>query len=648
MKKKLSLFIIFLLSFIYLELVFKIMNFGIANLFSLSFIYYSLFSIIISLILYLICKSFSEKTNRRISLTIMFIICLVFTVEYVFRNIFNTFFSFSLLKIIDQALTFGGTAISETLKMLPCVILLFVPFIIMLIIRKKIGFEKHKKKKKVISYVVTLTLSILLFVLLANTGSNKALFYDVENNSLNFEKLGVGPSIYLDVKRLLFGFNEKIEFDSDGNFSKETINENGEKVTYEFNNLDIDFDKLINETNDSTIKNMHEYFKNDSGTLQNEYTKLFEGKNLVLVMAESLNTIAISEKYTPTLYKMANESFVFDNFYTPVNLSTIGGEFQNLTGLFANLNMLSTKWRKGTNSYPMGIAKLFKNKGYKAYAYHANSYNFQNRDVYLKSIGFDYYFAKGTGLEKKMNCNLWPQSDLDMINATYEDFIDNEEPFLAYFVSVSGHMEWSFSTNAMSRRYKDELKDSGYSEEAAAYIAANMDLDRAMKSLIDKLEEKGKLKDTVFAIVPDHYPYSMNINTINELSDFKRDEVIGVNKSTFILWNSETETKKIDKVSTQLDTLPTIYNLFNLPYDSRLIIGKDILSPSYEGLAFFTNRSWVTNKGTYYASNGKFVPNDGIEIEDNYVNKINKSVQNKINMSKYIIEKDYYRKVLGD
>ncbi len=99
-------------------------------------------------------------------------------------------------------------------------------------------------------------------------------------------------------------------------------------------------------------------------------------------------------------------------------------------------------------------------------------------------------------------------------------------------------------------------------------------------------------------------------------------------------------------MTTQLDVVPTLYNLFNIEYDSRLIMGKDIFSSS-EGLAYFTDRSWITSKGRYNAANGKFTPNEGVEVEDDYVKKVNNEVSARINLSKLIMEHDYYRKVLG-
>ena len=89
-------------------------------------------------------------------------------------------------------------------------------------------------------------------------------------------------------------------------------------------------------------------------------------------MAESFNEVAVSKELTPTLYKLANSGFVFDNFYTPTIYSTIGGEFQELTGLYAQSLDVLSKFRSGKISFPEGIATKFKSENYNTYAYHKN------------------------------------------------------------------------------------------------------------------------------------------------------------------------------------------------------------------------------------------------------------------------------------
>ena len=166
-----------------------------------------------------------------------------------------------------------------------------------------------------------------------------------------------------------------------------------------------------------------------------------------------------------------------------------------------------------------------------------------------------------------------------------------------------------------------------------------------MESLIEKLKEAGKLEDTVIVLVADHYPYALSLNDINKAASYTKDGVIEINRSNLILWNSEMETVNVSKVASQIDVIPTVYNLFGIEYDSRLFIGKDILSDE-PGLAMFSNRSWVSDYGKYYSNNKKFVPNEGVDeasLEENYVKNMNNEVSNRLNISKLIMSKDYYK-----
>ena len=104
--------------------------------------------------------------------------------------------------------------------------------------------------------------------------------------------------------------------------------------------------------------------------------------------------------------------------------------------------------------------------------------------------------------------------------------------------------------------------------------------------------------------------------------------------------NNKLRTTNVDKVAMTIDVIPTVYNLFGLDYDSRLFMGTDILSDS-EGIAFFKNRSWVTNKGTYLASNNK-MKNTTEEVSQDYINNITNIVTNRMNISKLIVKSNYY------
>ena len=650
-KYRLKKFNVMLFTFIilmFLEISFRILTN--VTIFNISFLYVTLYNIFVSLLISFLVTWGNNKFNKVIYYVTIFIICFIYALQLCIYKMFGFYFDLSLLSATDQVASFAGDGLKLILENIMGVIVLFLPFIILLIFIKRISIHKNEVKINIIK-LISLVVVYLVFIgtLYINgdgINSAKELYFNVSNNELNIRKFGVLNAFRIDVKRSIFGFDVKLDIPDDYVDPDKDDDEGDEvEIVYDYNNLDIDFDSLIASETDSTVSMMHEYFKNESGTLQNEYTKYFEGKNLILFMAESFNEIAVREDITPTLYKLVNSGFKFNNFYTPTISSTIGGEFQELTGLVAASGFLSP-WKSGENYYPFGVATAFQNLGYNTYAYHNHTYTFQSRHKYLAALGFDNYMGCRNGLENEINCNQWPESDVEMIEATFDDYIASENPFMVYYVTVSGHGDYGFNYSAMARKHKDDVANLNYSEKPLSYLAAQIELDQALELLIKKLDEAGELEDTVIALVGDHYPYYLSLDEVNEIASYEKDSVVEINRSNFILWNSEMETVEIEKIGSQIDVLPTIYNLFGVEYDSRLIIGKDILSTE-PGLAIFGNSSWVSDKGTYFASSGEFVSKDGSEVDSEYVKYMNNVVSNKITMSRYIMKYDYYRKVLG-
>ena len=652
-KYKLKKFNVILFTFIilmFLELSFRILTN--VTIFNISFLYVTLYNIFVSLLISFLVTWGNNKFNKVIYYITIFIISFIYALQLCIYKMFGFYFDLSLLSATDQVASFAGDGLKLILENIVGVIVLFLPFIILLIFIRRISIHKNDVKINIIK-LISLVVVYLVFIgalYIKGNGINSAkeLYFNVNNNELNIRKFGVLNAFRIDVKRSIFGFDVKLNIPDDYVDPDKDDDEEDEEpeIVYEYNNLDIDFDSLIASESNSTIKMMHEYFKNESGTLQNEYAKYFEGKNLILFMAESFNEIAVREDITPTLYKLVNSGFKFNNFYTPTISSTIGGEFQELTGLVAASGFLSP-WKSGENYYPFGVATAFQNLGYNTYAYHNHTYTFQSRHKYLAALGFDNYMGCRNGLENEINCNQWPESDVEMIEATFDDYIASENPFMVYYVTVSGHGDYGFNYSAMARKHKDDVANLNYSEKPLSYLAAQIELDQALELLINKLDEAGELEDTVIALVGDHYPYYLSLDEVNEIASYEKDNVVEINRSNFILWNSEMETVEIEKVGSQIDVLPTIYNLFGLEYDSRLIIGKDILSTE-PGLAIFGNSSWVSDKGTYFASSGEFVSRDGVTVDDDYIRYMNSIVSNKITMSRNIMKYDYYRKVLGE
>lgn len=597
-----------------------------------------LFSVVNSFIVLLITSLFSEKVNKIMTYIVYIFLWFWYSLYYIFYKVFVTPFSIALFRQSDQTLKFGKNIIISILQNIHIVLLFLVPVILLIVFRKKIKFDRFKLKE-ILMYVCLFMISIgiyifNIFIQDKGVGSIYNLYFETNNVSLNIERLGVPAATYLDIYRCIFGIDEKIVI-----VNEPVIVDDGELFEYDYNTIDIDFSGGSGE-----IAKINEFMANEKGSKQNKYTGMFEGKNLIFIVAESFNEIAVSEELTPTLYKLVHEGFDFQNFYTSNNLSTIGGEFQALTGLYADNTILSS-WRGGKAYYPYGLGNVFKDLGYNTFAYHNNSAYYQDRNVYLKTQGFDNFKGCYNGLEKVINCEQWPQSDVEMIEGTISDYINSDKPFMTYYMTVSGHFYYSYSGNAMASKNKDLVDNLDYPEEVKGYLATQIELDRALELMINKLEEASKLDDTVIVLLADHYPYGLPIDYINILSDYKRDSLIEANSNNLIIYNSKMKSEKIDKVGMSIDVIPTVYNLFGIEYDSRLIMGKDILSTS-EGIAIFKDKSWITNKGTYYASSGKFEAKVD-DISDDYVDTINSIVSNRVAISRMIVENDYYKYIFN-
>ena len=626
MKKiiKNNLINIYLLTF--LELIFSLLMFDDYSIETLvNILIYVLF---LSLIITLITSMFSSKINRLINCIIYMFICLIFAFQFVMKNSMGTFMSLDMFSLTDQAVDFLGEAFNIIFSNLYSIIISFLPVCFLIIFRKRINFYFDKKDKLYLfSYIVIIPIVALGYGLYINSSKNDLisfynLYNDIDNNSLNVQKLGVIPAFELDLYRTIFGFEDKVDYVNNNN----TLN--NDTLSYDRNILNLEIDNDANN-------NIKFYIENNYGTKKNEYTGMFKDMNLIFVVAESFSTIGIRKDLTPTLYELTNNGFVFNNYYVPYYLSTIGGEFQADTSLYPSTSTLDI-WKSGNNSFPYGMGNSFKNANYNVYAYHDHDGYFQERYKYLKAIGFDKFRACNMGLD--INCDVWPESDNEMIEESYLDYIDNDKPFFVYYMTVSGHMDYNYKSNYIANKNKLLVEQLKFSTSSSAYLATQIELDRTLENLINKLEEFNKLDNTVIVLTADHYPYALSLDEINELSEFKRDSLFEINHNSLCIWNSKLNRREIDKVGMSTDVLPTIYNLFGINYDSRLFAGNDLLSDG-DGLVILNNRSWITDKGRYNSVTGKY---SGLE-DERYIKSINQTIQNKIAFSNSIMKNNGYK-----
>lgn len=624
---------------IFLELVYR--TFIIGNLFSVNTLMVILFSIPFIVIFSTIATLFSEKANKVLNIILTSALTLVTLAQIVYYNFYDSIFSFfSLTTGTGQVMQFWQMIIDVILRIWYIFVIILIPYVLFLVFNKKFNF-KRPNKTIVISEIVALILSIIGITTLVhfdNKGiySLRRLLFKTHAPMLTINKTGLLTMETIDIYRYLFGFKEEIYIEE----KTEPVIKEEKK---EYNVYNIDFDKLISETTDNNLINMHKFFQSVEPTEKNKYTGMFKGKNLIFITAEAFDTIAIDKNITPTLYKMATNSFIFNNYYQPLYpVSTSDGEYMNLMSLIPKEGVWSFK-ATSKLSMPFGLGNVFKKEGYNAYAFHNHTYKYYSREKSHTNIGFKY-IGCGNGLERKMNCKHWPNSDAEMMDATFDYYLKDNKPFVTYYMTVSGHLNYNFYGNNMASRNKKAVKNLKYSTAVKAYYATQIELDKAMSKLLNKLEEKNLLNDTLIVIAPDHYPYGLKTSEMNEVSKIDRSDKFENYHTSLIIYNPTIEKTEVNKVVSGIDILPTVLNLFGMDYDSRLLMGKDIFSET-EGLAILSDRSWVSDKGKYNSVSKEFISNTNEEVSKEYIEKINTEVYQKFSMSSLILDNDYYKKL---
>lgn len=615
-----------------------------------------LFTLPIAILLGLLCGGVAPRKGRVLLLAMTLLLSVWMGAQSIYYHLFKTFLTaFSLTKMGMVAGAFGDMAVGEILLNWFPIAMMAVPFGLAVVLRRRLIPEEGPMSRRMgarwalLAAVVQLAAMGIVMCCGGGSMSLRFIYLQAAVPELEVQNFGMLTQNQLELRRVLFGITPEDQSLRKGQAlhlyrpaSEPVEVESAEYPSADYHILDIDFDRLIAEETDEDLLQMHTYFSQQVPTAKNEWTGYFQGKNLIWIVAEGFCTLAMDPERTPVLYEMAHSGFVFDHFYTPLwGVSTSDGEYTTTTGLIPKSGVWSYSQSAG-NYMPFGFGNQFSQLGYRTMAFHDYLYTYYDRDKSFPNMGYEYY-ALGHGLELE---EIWPPSDLEMMEEIVPMFVD-EEQFMVYCLTVSGHLNYTYEENAMSRRHWDEVAGLPYSEGPKAYLACQMELELAMESLLTQLEEAGRLDDTVIVLSGDHYPYGLTDEEYSELLGRQVDPNFEIFQNTLILWNAQMEEPvRVEKLCSSLDVMPTLANLFGLEYDSRLMAGRDILSDE-PGLVIFSNYSFLTEEGAYNSVLDEFRSWDGSPPDEAYVQSQIAEVQNRVAYSAMILDHDYYRVALN-
>ena len=422
------------------------------------------------------------------------------------------------------------------------------------------------------------------------------------------------------------------------------------------------------------LKKVKDFYSKEKIYTTNEYTDIFEGKNVIAIHAESLQSFTMDmsfegESVTPNLNRLASEGLYFSNFYAQVGVGTSSDtEFTYSTSLMPSLN--GTVFVNYYNNKYETIQKLLKEKDYYVFSMHGNEGNFWNRDVMHKNLGYDKFYSKSSFIiDEEYGLGLSDGSFFKQAVPMIKEINDNHELFYGTLITLTNHTPWAKVNEYSEYKVSKSITVGGqyitrpYLEDTTIgkYIKSVNYMDKCIGTFIEELDKEGILDNTIIVIYGDHdarlskkdyeYMYNYDPYTDKVLSsdDENYHEVTNYEyelnrKVPFIIWSKDIKNKEINTPMGMIDVLPTLGNMLGI--SSKYALGNDIMNiKDGDNTIVFNNGSYLTSKIYYNSRNGDIYPITNEVINNEYITKRVEYADEIINISNDIITYDLLKEM---
>ncbi len=599
--------------------------------------------LLVDLSLILLVGSFGYliKPNKQ-PLFYLFIL-IIYTITNVINSIYYTFYysfaTFALLSSLGQVGEVTGS-ILEKLKFSHFVYL-FIPIIFFIIIKylenKKTILAKSKNKMK---YTLITGLIVFVFSITAISIKDLSGLAKQWNREMIVSRFGI--------------------------------------ILYQTNDLVQSLTPKINQLfgYDQAAKEFRDYYSNKDYTKTNNlYTNIFNGKNVVFVHMESIQTFLLDLKFngqevTPNLNKLKEESLYFNHFYPQVGVGTSSDtEFTLQASLMPALS--GTVFVSYTDTYYETINKLLKDKGYYTFSMHANKASMWNRAIAHKSLGYDTFYSKeyytvpedindpnyiGLGLSDK---EFFRQSETIL-----EDIELTNKNYIGTIITLTNHSPWAEKDkfDSLDLIIYNDNKEDRYLEDSkmGSYLKSSHYSDEALGEFINYVKSSNYYNNTIFIFYGDHdarfskaefdklYNYDVETGTLLTSDDpnyYDYDYYLQqLNKNTpLLIWTKDqTYTGEVNYYMGMIDIVPTLANMMG--FTCKYCLGNDIFTIKDDNIVVFPNGNFLTNKVYYNNTKGEYKVLSDVIIDEDYITKNKKYTENILNLSNNIIVHDLIRK----
>lgn len=614
----------------------------------------------LSAILLIGCLAYLFKPRKQF--TYFFIVMCVITfmniVNAVYYSFFSSFTSFGLLASMGQTGEVTD-AVFEKLKLTHFVylLMLIIFYFIHKLLLKKEYFnvvERIEASRKLLCEVAILGGIFLSINIATLTGTDVSRYSKQWNREYIVERFGI----------IVYQFNDGIQ-----------------TVTSKLNSM-FGYEEAVERF--TTY-----YSERDNKHKDNEYTRLFEGYNVIVMHLESIMTFLVDLKIngvevTPNLNKLVKESMYFDNFYPQVSAGTSSDtEFTFSSSLMPVQS--GTVFVSYYNRSYITLQKLLAEKGYYTFSMHGNKASMWNRNKMHPTLGYmDFYSQDHYTIDEEVGLGLsdhsfFIQSEaiIKDINTMVKDQVSYNN-FMGTIITLSNHIPFIKDDKPFSDfdvTYHTGKKDIygneiiyEYLEEKdlktmGNYIKSVHYADACLGEFLNYVRNSKDYDNTLFVLYGDHaaqlsksqfgkfvnYDFMTGEQKTDDDPtyveyDYYENELF--KKTPLILWSKDKKiTGKVSYPMGMIDCLPTISNMLGV--DNPYALGHDIFDIKNDNVVVFPNGNFLTSK-VYYNNSRNEARIFGVEtLDDDYIDERKKYTEEILSISDDIIVYDLIEKVVN-
>ncbi|MER2118800.1 MAG: LTA synthase family protein [Solibacillus sp.] len=331
----------------------------------------------------------------------------------------------------------------------------------------------------------------------------------------------------------------------------------------------------------------------------------YEGRNVIAVSLESLQTFVINEEMngevvTPFLNSLTNDkdTYYFSDFYHQTGLGkTSDSEFIFENSLYG-LGRGAVFFTHGENTYNSFAERLGEN-GYFTNVMHANNKSFWNRDMIYKSFKLDqFYDLESYNVTEETSVN-WGLKDIPFFEQSAALMKEMPQPFYSRLITLTNHYPFYLDPEDMMIPEYDS--NSGTLNR---YFQTVRYLDESVKEFFDDLKEQGLYENSIIVMYGDHYGISENHNKamakyLNKEEITPYDSALLQAVPLYIHIPGSNDGQVMENVAGQLDIRPTLLHLLGIETSKDMQLGADLFSEEHEDFVIFRDGRFVTDQYVY-------------------------------------------------